>query len=73
MSIVDEIVDDIVTANCRSEFSLDRLGTCLKLFVSTQSSSSHEFASQFGLAIFIYAKNTKTIANTESPRDCLFE
>ena len=39
-------------ANCRWQFLLDRLGSCLKLFVSTESTSSHEFASQFGLAIF---------------------
>ena len=57
-----------VFANCRSQFLLDRLGRCLKLFVSTDSTSCHEFASKFGLAICIYAKkNQKTIANTESP------
>ena len=33
----------------RSQFLLDRLGRYLKLFVSTDSISSHEFASQFGL------------------------
>ena len=38
-------------ANCRSQFLLDRLGRCLKLFVSTESKSWHEFASQFCLAI----------------------
>ena len=27
------------------------------MFVSTESTSCHEFASQFGLAIFVYAKN----------------
>ena len=40
-------------ANCRSQFLLDRLGRCLKLFVSTVIPSSHEFASQFGLVIII--------------------
>ena len=39
-------------ANCRSQFLLDRLGRCLKLFVSTDSTSCHECASQFGLAFF---------------------
>ena len=34
-------------------FLLDRLGRCLKLFVSTVSSSFHGFVSQFGLAIFL--------------------
>ena len=49
-----------VLANDRSQFLLDRLGRCLKLFVSTDSTSYHEFASQFGLEFeFVYAKNTK--------------
>ena len=39
-------------ANCRSQFLLDRFGRCLKLFVSNDSPSCHEFASQFGQAIF---------------------
>ena len=47
-----------VLANCRSQFWLDSLGRCLKLFLSTDNTSCHEswFASQFGLE---YAKNTK--------------
>ncbi len=49
------------------EFLLDRLGTCLKLVISTENISCHEFASQFGLAIFYTRKTPKTIANTESP------
>ena len=44
-------------ANCRSQFLLDRPGRCLKLFVSTESTSCHEFASHFGLAIF-YTRKT---------------
>ena len=28
-----------VLSNCRSQFMLDRLGRCLKLFVSTESTS----------------------------------
>ena len=53
-------------ANCRSQFLLDRLGRCLKLFVSTESISSHDFACQFGIAIFfICEKHPKTIANSE--------
>ena len=46
-------------ANCRSQFLLDRLERWLKLFVSTASGSTHEYASQFDLAIILYAKNTK--------------
>ena len=46
-------------ANCRSQFLLDRLGGCLKLFVSTESTSPYEFPSQFVLAMFLYAKNTQ--------------
>ena len=44
-------------SNCRSQFLLDRLGKCLKLFVSTESTSSDEFASQLGLEFFVFAKN----------------
>ncbi len=54
-------------ANGRSQFLLDRLGRCVTLFVSTESTSSHEFASQFGLAIFLYAKNTQKLTETVSP------
>ena len=43
-------------ANCRLQFLLDRLGKWLKLFVSTDSTSCHEFASQFDLAICLCAK-----------------
>ena len=50
-------------ADCRSDFLLDRLERCLKLFASSESTSCHTFASQFGLAIF-YAKTPKSIANT---------
>ena len=35
------------------------------MFVSTESTSSDEFTSQFGLAIFLYTKNTqKAIAKS---------
>ena len=40
---------------------LDFLGRCLKLSVSAESISCHEFAFQFGLAIFLYAKNIKNL------------
>ena len=46
-------------ANSGSLFLPDRLGRCLKLFISTEGTSCPEFASQFGLAMFINAKNTK--------------
>ena len=40
---------------------------CFKLFVSsTDSTSSHEFASQFGLAFFICEKHSKAIGKTVS-------
>ena len=52
--------------NCSSPLLLDRLGTCLKLFVSSESTSCYEFASQFGLAIVLYAKNTQNIGETGS-------
>ena len=50
------------SANCRSQFLLDRLGRCLKLFISTESTSCHEFASQFGLQFFYTQKIPNTIA-----------
>ena len=43
-------------ASCGSQFLLDRLGKCLKLFVSTVGTSCHKFASQYGLEMFLYAK-----------------
>ena len=45
-------------SNCRSQFLLDCLGRCLKLFVLTDSTSCHELASQFALAFSLYAKKT---------------
>ena len=59
--------------NCRSQFLLDHLGRCFKLFVSTHSTSCHEFASQFGLAIFYTRKTPKTSKKPVRPRQCLFE
>ncbi len=49
--------------NCRSQLLLDRLGRCLKLFVSTESTSCHEFTSQFGLEFFICEKHSKPQEN----------
>ena len=44
---------------------LDCLGRgCLKLFVSTESTTSREFAPQLGLEFFMHEKHPK---NTESP------
>ena len=60
-------------ANCRSQYLLDNLGKCLKLFVSTESSSSHEFTSQFSLAIFYTRKTPKTSGKPDRQRACLFE
>ena len=34
------------------------------MFVSSDSISSHEFACQFGLAFFLYAKNTQNFGET---------
>ena len=49
-----------------SQLLLDRIGRCLKLFVSTERSSSHEFVSQFGLDMFVYAKNTQKLSRIPS-------
>ena len=40
---------------------LDRLGRCLKLIVSSESKSCHEFASQFGLEFVLYAKKNLSL------------
>ena len=51
-----------------------RIGRYLKLFVSTVIPSSHEFASQIGLAtFFIGEKCPKTVPKTESPLECSVE
>ena len=56
----------VTFADCRSQFLLDRLGRCLKLIVSSGSTSCHEFASQFGLAFFLYAKNIHKLSRMPS-------
>ena len=60
-------------ANCRSQFLLDRLGRCLKLFVSTESTSRHEFASQFGLEFFNTRKTLKPSGKPGRQCQCLFQ
>ena len=59
-------------ANCRLQFLLDRLGRCLILFVSTESTSSHEFESQIGLEIFLYAKNTQNLGGNRVARASVY-
>ena len=44
---------------------LDRHGRCIKLFVSTESTSCQAFASQFDLDIFYTGKTPKTMAKTD--------
>ena len=46
-----------VLTNCRSQCLLDRHRRCLKLFVSTEFISCHEYASQFDLDFFLYDNN----------------
>ena len=42
------------------------------MFLSSDSTSCHEFASQFGLAIFLYAKNIQNLGEIGCPaRVCL--
>ena len=47
-------------AECSSQFWLNRLGRCLKLIATTRGTFCHEFASQFGLELFLYAKKLQT-------------
>ena len=56
-----------------SQFLLDPLGRCLKLFVSTESTSSHDFASQFGVAFFYTRKTPQQLTEDLRPREWLFE
>ena len=55
-----------LSANCRSQFLLDRLGICLKLIVSSESISCHEFASQFDLEFFLFAKKKPNLPLIQS-------
>ena len=61
-------------SNCRSQFLLDRLGRCLKLFVSTVSPSCHEFVwlystkisimiMSYGSETWIYLKSVQNMIN----------
>ena len=45
----------------------------VKLFVSTDIPASHEFASQFGLAIFFIGEQHKKLTKTELPPECSVE
>ena len=56
-----------------SNFLMDRLGRCLKVFVATVIPSSLDVASHFGLALFYRRKTPTTIAKTEFLRECSVE
>ena len=58
-------------ADCRSQFLLDRLGRCLKLIVSYRGTSSHEFASQFGLEFFYTRKTYINYSECRPSLNCL--
>ena len=58
--------------NGRSQFLLAILGRCLKLFISTESTSCHEFVSHFGLD-FLREKHSKLSRIPSCPPECLFE
>ena len=61
------LLKSVAVRKLKSQFLLDRLGRCLKLFVSTESTYSHELGSQFGLAFFYSRKkHQKSIAKTGS-------
>ena len=50
---------------------LDRLGICLKLFVSTESTFSHKVASLFDLVIFYTRKTPKNYREDQVSCKCL--
>ncbi len=56
---------------CLTNLSL--LANWLNLFIWTDSTSSHEFASRFGLAMFLYAKNTQKLSQRPSPAQVFVE
>ena len=58
-------------ANSRSQFLLDRLGGCLKLLISTDSTSSHELMSQFGLKKNYTEKTPKSYREERPSGKCL--
>ena len=58
-------------ANCRSQFLLDRLGRCLKLFVSTESTFCHEFVS-VQPRIFLREKHSKPRGNRAASASVYF-
>ena len=64
-------VSQATFADCRSQFLLDRLRRCLKLIVSYRGTSSHEFASQFGLAFFLYVKNIHKLSRMPTVAEVL--
>ena len=69
-TIFDVIICLSLFANYRQQFLLDRFGRYLKVFVSTVITSSHAFASQFGLANFYRWKTQKKRAKNESLHEC---
>ena len=63
-----------VLANCRSQLLLDRLGRCLNLFVSTDSTSCQKFARLSSAYTFcIREKHLKLSRIPRRTRYCLFE
>ena len=54
-----------------SQFLFDRLGGCIKLFVSTDGQYPHEFASRFGLAFFYSRKTPKNDRENRVQRKCM--
>ena len=56
-------------AECSSQFLIVRLGRCLKLIASTRGTFCHEFASQFGLELFLYGKNPQTTVDRPAAVD----
>ena len=51
---------------------LDRLGRCVKLIVSSESISCHEFASQFGLEFVLCANKTPNLSLQSRPHVVYF-
>ena len=49
-----------------SQLLIDRIGRCIQLLVSTDTTLCHEFPSQFGLAFFIREKHQNIKKQTES-------
>ena len=69
-SIFITIIYTIILLVCQCSQTASRNSCSIvsgDVFVSSDSTSSHEFARQFGLEFFLYARNTQNLGETGPP------